>query len=200
MLAMVIGPPRGRATAARVTIRPALIIHKLRDGPARDATAMIKGSSTRRAAHPIHPLFVDRWSARAMSGEPLTPAELMPLFEALRAGRPRRTISSRGACCTHCAARRTGSVSSTCSIPATRYGRSAAVPQRCSSRATTRPANPARHTRTMPARPGSVSRCRLSPTGRRARAAGLRLRTRAHQLCGAGGVQRRGDGGGGPPG
>ncbi len=45
---------------------------------------MIKGSSTRRAAHPIHPLFVDRWSARAMSGEPLTPAELMPLFEAAR--------------------------------------------------------------------------------------------------------------------
>jgi nitroreductase len=45
---------------------------------------MIKGSSTRRAAHPIHPLFVDRWSARAMSGEPLTPAELLPLFEAAR--------------------------------------------------------------------------------------------------------------------
>lgn len=45
---------------------------------------MIPGSSVRRAAHPIHPLFVDRWSARAMSGEPLTASELLPLFEAAR--------------------------------------------------------------------------------------------------------------------
>lgn len=45
---------------------------------------MIKGSSMRRAAHPIDSIFLDRWSARAMSGEALTAAELMPLFEAAR--------------------------------------------------------------------------------------------------------------------
>ena len=45
---------------------------------------MIPGSSVRHAAHAIHPMFVDRWSARAMSGEPLTTGELMPLFEAAR--------------------------------------------------------------------------------------------------------------------
>ena len=45
---------------------------------------MINGSSVRRAAHPIERIFVDRWSARAMSGEPLTAAELLPLFEAAR--------------------------------------------------------------------------------------------------------------------
>ncbi|HTP39163.1 MAG TPA: nitroreductase family protein [Steroidobacteraceae bacterium] len=45
---------------------------------------MQRGSSTRKAAHPIHPLFIDRWSPRSMSGEPLTEAELMVLFEAAR--------------------------------------------------------------------------------------------------------------------
>jgi nitroreductase len=45
---------------------------------------MIKGSSVRHAAHPIDAIFIDRWSARAMSGEALTAAELMPLFEAAR--------------------------------------------------------------------------------------------------------------------
>ena len=30
---------------------------------------MIKGSSTRKADHPIDDLFLDRWSPRAMSGE-----------------------------------------------------------------------------------------------------------------------------------
>jgi nitroreductase len=45
---------------------------------------MINGSSVRRTAHPVHPIFVDRWSARAMSGEPLTATELLRLFEAAR--------------------------------------------------------------------------------------------------------------------
>lgn len=34
--------------------------------------------------HPVEPLFVRRWSPRAMSGEPLGEAELMSLFEAAR--------------------------------------------------------------------------------------------------------------------
>jgi len=45
---------------------------------------MIKGSSVRRAAYPIDSIFLDRWSARAMSGEALTLDELLPLFEAAR--------------------------------------------------------------------------------------------------------------------
>lgn len=45
---------------------------------------MIKGSEKRRAAHPIDSLLLDRWSPRAMSGTPLSEAELMTLFEAAR--------------------------------------------------------------------------------------------------------------------
>lgn len=45
-------------------------------------TQMQKGSEARTAAHPIDTLFLDRWSPRAMSGEPLTDAELLLLFEA----------------------------------------------------------------------------------------------------------------------
>ena len=45
---------------------------------------MIKGSSARRSAHPLHPLFLDRWSARAMSGAALSEAEMLLLFEAAR--------------------------------------------------------------------------------------------------------------------
>jgi nitroreductase len=45
---------------------------------------MIKGSSQRRGAHPIHSLFLDRWSPRAMSAEALSEAELLCLFEAAR--------------------------------------------------------------------------------------------------------------------
>jgi nitroreductase len=45
---------------------------------------MIKGSEHRKSTHPIDPIFIDRWSARAMSGEPITRAELMTLFEAAR--------------------------------------------------------------------------------------------------------------------
>jgi nitroreductase len=39
---------------------------------------------TRKADYPIDPVFLNRWSPRAMSGESLTDEELMPLFEAAR--------------------------------------------------------------------------------------------------------------------
>lgn len=45
---------------------------------------MIKGSDKRKADHSINPLFVDRWSPRSMTGEALTEADLLPLFEAAR--------------------------------------------------------------------------------------------------------------------
>jgi nitroreductase len=45
---------------------------------------MIKGSEKRTADHPIDTLFLDRWSPRAMTGEPVSRAELMVLFEAAR--------------------------------------------------------------------------------------------------------------------
>ncbi|MES2273747.1 MAG: nitroreductase family protein [Chlamydiota bacterium] len=39
---------------------------------------------TRVADYPIHPLILNRWSPRAMSGEPLSDTELFSLFEAAR--------------------------------------------------------------------------------------------------------------------
>src|SRR4249919_3521216 len=45
---------------------------------------MEQGSSHRTPAYPINPLFIDRWSPRAMSGEALSEAQLMTLFEAAR--------------------------------------------------------------------------------------------------------------------
>jgi nitroreductase len=39
---------------------------------------------TRTTAHPIDPLFLRRWSPRAMSGAPLTRAQLLTLLEAAR--------------------------------------------------------------------------------------------------------------------
>ena len=39
---------------------------------------------TRKADHAIEPLFLRRWSPRAMSGEPLSEEELLTLFEAAR--------------------------------------------------------------------------------------------------------------------
>jgi len=47
-------------------------------------TSMLKGSDKRVADHPIDKLFLDRWSPRAMSGEPIPHDELMTLFEAAR--------------------------------------------------------------------------------------------------------------------
>jgi nitroreductase len=40
--------------------------------------------NTRKADYDIDPLFIKRWSPRAMSAESLTDQELMPLFEAAR--------------------------------------------------------------------------------------------------------------------
>ncbi|HEX3146961.1 MAG TPA: nitroreductase family protein [Gemmataceae bacterium] len=45
---------------------------------------MVKGSAVRKADHPIDPLFLDRWSPRAMSGEAVGQADLMTLLEAAR--------------------------------------------------------------------------------------------------------------------
>ena len=45
---------------------------------------MEKGSTIRRADHPIDTLFLDRWSPRAMSGEAFTEEELLVLLEAAR--------------------------------------------------------------------------------------------------------------------
>jgi nitroreductase len=38
----------------------------------------------RKTDHPIHPLIANRWSARAMSGEPISDSEIASLFEAAR--------------------------------------------------------------------------------------------------------------------
>lgn len=43
-----------------------------------------KGSAVREPDYPIEDIFLDRWSPRAMSGEPITEVELMSLFEAAR--------------------------------------------------------------------------------------------------------------------
>ena len=40
--------------------------------------------NTRKPAYPVAPYIVDRWSARAMSGESISQKELMSLFEAAR--------------------------------------------------------------------------------------------------------------------
>jgi nitroreductase len=45
---------------------------------------MIIGSVHRKAAHSIEPLFTDRWSSRALSGESVPEDELMKLLEAAR--------------------------------------------------------------------------------------------------------------------
>src|SRR5438309_271620 len=45
---------------------------------------MVPGREKRQADYPIDPLFLDRWSPRAMSGEEIPAGELMVLFEAAR--------------------------------------------------------------------------------------------------------------------
>lgn len=45
---------------------------------------MTKGTEFRKADYPIDSVFLDRWSPRAMSGEPITEEELFTLFEAAR--------------------------------------------------------------------------------------------------------------------
>lgn len=41
-------------------------------------------NSQRVADHPIHPLILNRWSPRSMSGEPISEGDLMSMFEAAR--------------------------------------------------------------------------------------------------------------------
>jgi nitroreductase len=41
-------------------------------------------ANSRTADHPIDPLFLERWSPRAFSNEPISEAELLTLFEAAR--------------------------------------------------------------------------------------------------------------------
>lgn len=45
---------------------------------------MTSGRESRNADHSVEPLFLDRWSPRAFSGELLSPEELTSLFEAAR--------------------------------------------------------------------------------------------------------------------
>lgn len=47
-----------------------------------DISALVQ--QYRHPDYPIHPLLYSRWSPRAMSGESLSDAELLPLFEAAR--------------------------------------------------------------------------------------------------------------------
>jgi nitroreductase len=46
--------------------------------------SMLKGSEKRKADYPVDPMFLDRWSARGMSGEEIAEYELLTLFEAAR--------------------------------------------------------------------------------------------------------------------
>jgi nitroreductase len=45
---------------------------------------MAEPEDHRKADYPIEPIFLRRWSPRAMSGEPISDAEVMSLFEAAR--------------------------------------------------------------------------------------------------------------------
>jgi nitroreductase len=45
---------------------------------------MLNALDYRKGDHPIEPLILRRWSARAMSGEPITDEEMLTLFEAAR--------------------------------------------------------------------------------------------------------------------
>ncbi len=41
-------------------------------------------NAVRTSAHPVSPLFLERWSARSLTGETISEAELLTLFEAAR--------------------------------------------------------------------------------------------------------------------
>ena len=49
-----------------------------------DDTSKINGSETRKPEYPIDKRFLDRWSPRAFAAEPLSDADLFPLFEAAK--------------------------------------------------------------------------------------------------------------------
>ena len=48
------------------------------------ATVKMNASEVRKPEHAIDKLFLDRWSPRALSGEPITDKELLGLFEAAK--------------------------------------------------------------------------------------------------------------------
>lgn len=48
------------------------------------ATVKMNASEVRKPEHAVDKLFLDRWSPRAFSGEPLTDKELLSLFEAAK--------------------------------------------------------------------------------------------------------------------
>ena len=50
----------------------------------RSQTTRTKNITTRTAQFPVDEIFLNRWSPRAMSGQEITDAELMSLFEAAR--------------------------------------------------------------------------------------------------------------------
>src|SRR5438067_1905914 len=52
--------------------------------PVHSMSTLPKGDAVRKSDHPVEPLFLRRWSPRAMSGEPLSEAEILRLFEAAR--------------------------------------------------------------------------------------------------------------------
>ena len=61
----------------------------------------INGSEKRQSENPVNPLFINRWSPRAMSGDTLNETELLSLFEAAKwapsssNGQPWRFIYAR---------------------------------------------------------------------------------------------------------
>jgi nitroreductase len=88
---MGIAASRGKPVAPTVapglhSARPAAKTCTL--GPAtgrhQQVRHVIKGSSRRSSAYPVDPQFLDRWSPRAMSGEPLTQPQLMTVLDAAR--------------------------------------------------------------------------------------------------------------------
>ena len=80
------GPPAALQRVARVARQR----HGQRRQDRRPEAGVLSRWHESRAAivrtpdRPIDPLFVDRWSPRAMSGEPITRDELFQLFEAAR--------------------------------------------------------------------------------------------------------------------
>jgi nitroreductase len=51
---------------------------------AKHRTRMVKGSEVRKPDFPVDKIFIDRWSPRAFSGEPVPEQDLMSMFEAAR--------------------------------------------------------------------------------------------------------------------
>src|SRR6266581_6131503 len=55
-----------------------------RSNPVLHISQLPKAEDFRKPDYPIEPLFVRRWSPRAMSGEPISEREMLTLFEAAR--------------------------------------------------------------------------------------------------------------------